>query len=402
MEKKDFKVRVLSQTNPNDMVDIFVKSRPSLLHKEGDYIVDNLGEPFTIEEYKEKLVDFDLSLSYFETYNLEIESSILIRDFFYSFNSKARWAFTHRNGMPETLYSSSECYNEKEQKMYENFESKIKEWKDGEIDFDTARQEMPLSLSTMWHIQLSAKEIVRILGYLHYYIGETQMFHVIWTEFSKIIPRWIHLLRKYDHDSYTEGYSEPIITRKIGFNLYAQLIRHEDVYVSGIGEFLKQYNSTKFNPANRKCKSLINVAISVSEQRWRQIIKTRTAWFSMTDNWGDRNSWSIFLKDYITGDLHNDIPYLKYFDESGEFDDSSIRAYAIDDNLRVRKGKTPYFPDAFALESRDIILERIKARGDNPLFQDYLQIFDKGFINDNPENPLRKKWEELRSVPQET
>ena len=401
MEKKDFSVKVLSRTNSYDMIDIFVKSRPSLLHTEGYHIIDNLGNSSTFQEYKERLIDFDLSLSYFETYNLEIESSILIRDFFYSFNSKARWAFTHRNGMPETLYSSSECYNEKEQEMYENFEEKIKEWEGGEIDFDTARQEMPLSLSTMWHIQLSAKEIVRILGFLHYYTGESQMFHIIWTEFSRIIPRWIHLLKKYDYDSYTEGYCEPKIHKSIGFNLYAQLIRHEDVYVSGIGKFLRDY-TTHFLPSRRKCKSQISVSISVSDERWRQIIKTRTAWFSMTDNWGDPNSWSTFLQDYITGDLKEDKRYLKYFDDMGRFDDSSIRSYSIDDNLRVRKGKTPYFPDAFALESRDIVLQRIESRGDNPLFQDYLQIFDHGYIHDNPDNPLRRKWGEVQGVHQTT
>lgn len=398
MLKKDFSVKILSETRKWDMTDIFVKSRPQLLKMDGTDVYDNLGNVTSIFDYNKKLIDFDLSLSYFPVYNLEVESSILFRDYFYSFNTLGRWAFTHRNGMPEELYSSSEVYNEDEEGIYKEFKEKIKEWESGEIDFDTARGYMPLSLSTRWHISISAKMLMRVLGQLHSEIGNCDTFRIIWTEFATLFPEFIHLVGKYDYPNITEGYFPPTITKRIGFNLYAQLIRHEDVYVTGIGSFLDDYLKIfKINSPtpSRTCNAPINVSISVPEKRWRDIIKTRTAWFSMTDNWGDENSWSIFLKDYITGDLQKDKPYLKYFDDNGNFDGSSISSYSIDDNLRVRSGKTPYFPDAFALESRKIVLDRIASRGDNPLFQDYLQIFDKGYVRDNPENELRVKWESL-------
>ena len=397
MLKKEFSVKVLSSTDEKDMVKVFQLSRPQLLHYQDGWITDSEGNILGSDlSYLKKLIDFDLSLSYFPVYNLSIESSILIRDFFYSFNTLGRWAFTHRNGMPKLLYSSSEVYDQDEEETYNIFRSKIDEYKSDEIDFDTARGYMPLSLSTQWSISISMKELIRILGYLHSYIGECETFHIIWLGFMRGIPsfsRWSHLIAKYDYDSFTD-YSLNLITHKdIGFNLYAQLIRHEGVYASGIGEFLIDYLDTR---ANNICSSPIKVDVYASPKRWREVLKVRTAWFSMTDNWGDPNSWSIFLKDVLTGDLDTDKPYIKYFNDLGRFDDSSIKSYSIDDNLRVRRGKTPYFPDAFALQSRKIIEDRIKARGDNPLFQDYLQIFDK-YCTDDPDNELRKKWEEIQN-----
>ena len=46
-------------------------------------------------------------------------------------------------------------------------------------------------------------------------------------------------------------------------------------------------------------------------------------------------------------------------------------------------------------QTRKIVEQRIERYGTNPLMEDYLQIFDKGYVKDNPENPKRVKWEEL-------
>ena len=392
---KKFNVTVLSSTPETDMIEVFRLSRPSLLHTHDGIVSDNLGNSWTYDEYLGKLIDFDLSLSYFPVYTLSIESSILIRDFFYTFNTPARWAFTHRNGMPEKLYASEEVYSELDKPLYEEFERKIQQWRRDEIDFDTARGYMPLSLSTQWSISLSIKALMRILGFLHYIVGDNQLFHTIWLEFYNKIPnfgKWSKLIKKYEYDSFLSSYDSAKVKEEIGFNLYAQLIRHEDIYVTGIDDFINNFLVNRGT-----CSSHIKVKVHCSNIRWMEILKVRTAWFSMTDNWGDPNSWSIFLDHFLTGNLEDDKAYIKYFDDKGRFDDSSIKAYSIDDNLRVRKGKNPYYPDAFALEDPSILEERIRDRGLNPLFKDYRQIFTKGYVRNNPDNELRRKWYALRA-----
>ena len=202
---KKFNVTVLSATPETDMIEVFRLSRPSLLHTHNGIVSDNLGNSWTYDEYLGKLIDFDLSLSYFPVYTLSVESSILIRDFFYTFNTPGRWAFTHRNGMPEKLYVSEEVYSELDKPLYEEFEKKIQQWRRDEIDFDTARGYMPLSLSTQWSISLSIKALMRILGFLHYIVGDNQLFHTIWLEFYNKIPnfgRWSKLIKKYEYDSF--------------------------------------------------------------------------------------------------------------------------------------------------------------------------------------------------------
>ena len=117
----------------------------------------------------------------------------------------------------------------------------------------------------------------------------------------------------------------------------------------------------------------------------------------MTDNWDSPNSWGVFLKDYITGNLQADTPYLKYFKPNGEFDPSSVLSYANETSIRVRKGNKTQLPDAFVLQDKEILMERICRVGINPLLNDYLQMFASGYVIDNPKNSERLRWEELES-----
>ena len=204
------------------------------------------------------------------------------------------------------------------------------------------------------------------------------------------------MIGKYSNPCFSEYITPSSDSTKmeIGSVLFSQLIRHEGVYVTGYADFMKRVFENPGEVWN--CSATFPVSIRfVSEERLMQIMKVRTSWFAVTDRWDDPNSWSAILKKYITGNLSRDKKYLHYFGDRGQFDPSTISQYSIDDNLRLHKGYKAYLPDAFALESRDLVLERIRRFGDTPLLQDYLQMFDYGYVQDNPSNPLRRKWEEV-------
>ena len=399
-----FSVKLISHTD--NMIPVWVKSRDQFLSIEGDKVFDSTkNEYHLISDFKRDLIKMDISISYFDHITLEVTSSLLTRDLFYSFYGiiDGEWAKTHRLGNPTELTASDDIYDSDiDDKFYSIYQSWIDKFESGEeTNFDTCRDYRPLTFSTTWMMTLCTKNLIKILSKIKQYLPESYSSKII-SEFSKIptIKDFLINIDRYTREdaripTLLSNVNSPILDTEIGSILYSQFIRHEGMRVSGILEFANEVLSGK----KRSSNDLIHIKVESTEARLKEILKLRTSWFAMTDNIHSKNTWGYFLENILTGDLEKDKPYLYYFDSEGNLDKSKITQFSIDDNLRIRKegkSKLAYLPDAIALESRDLVIERIEKFGNSKLNQDYLQMFDKGYIKDNPTNPLRLQWESTK------
>lgn len=416
--RRDMEVRVVSCTSDFDIVKAWVASRSQFLS-----IVDIDGEPHvrdctssvltSVNDYARNLIKMDLGFNYFAHITLRIKSSILLREFFYSFPEyRGKWAETARYSNPDVLDISSEAADlfDNEELARREYIQAVSDYENHKTDqFDKTREKMPLSTQRMFQISLPIKMLMRILGQLHYICQKSSnprligMWRKVWLAFSEVkeLQNWLPLIGKYS------GYDKEMSLElkeegqfKVGMVLYSQLIRHEGIKVSGFENFLLDKNLSSME--NPNCKATLPIHIDDPNDRMIEIVRLRTSWFAVTDgDWGSEdasNTWGCILKKYIKGDFNKNKKYLKYFkkvDDTYVFDPDSVEEYSLDDDLRLHKGYNAYFPDAFALESRKIVEDRIKRYGMNPLMKCYLIMFDCGYVKDNPDNPKRKKWEEL-------
>ena len=410
---RPMKVEVISITPPEEVVRVWTNSRPDILSIEDGEVKDLASGKYTpISEYLNQLIDMNLSNLYFANVTLLVTSSLLTREFFYHFDSYlAQWAKTNRNGIDETkMCFSSEAYDPKldKPKIFE-FHDRMRKFRLGELkNFDDVKATLPLSFQTTWQMSLPIKLLMRILGYMFHCFGHCQFTHEVWWAFDSVpqLRPYMKLIGKYcdyqdpmfpsiEAEEAHESGNRITISKKIGMTVFSHLIRHEGLHIGGFISAMRKYlNGT----APRTGDELtFQCSISTVKERWIEIIRLRTSWFAMTDNWDSPNSWGVFLKGYITGNLQADKPYLKYFKPNGEFDPSSVMSYANETSIRVRKGNKTQLPDAFVLQDKEILMERICRVGLNPLLNDYLQMFASGYVIDNPKNPERLRWEELES-----
>lgn len=411
---KPLSVRVLSITPKREVVRTWVDSRPWFLsfvtRDEVEHVYDNTNHTFTpVDEYFDKLLKQDMAYMYFSNVTLEIHGSILLRDFFYQFNFEGKWAKTNRYVVPEEFSSSSEIpMDSYEESLYEEYLSATDRFNRGEItDLDKLRTKMPLSFRTSWQMSMTVKYLVRILGYMIRNLGVNQFTTEVWSAFASCpeLEPYLSLIGKYhlyddpllpsvnaEERMSDERYCNLTWSDRIGCTLFSHVIRHEGVKVGGFTAFVKSYISN--DPTiDRTVNATFPVSFTVDKKRWKEILKIRTAWFALVRDFSDCNNWGWILKDYLNGDLEHDKKYLKYFDDKGNFLPEQVHSYSMDEDLKVRKGSRGQLPDAFALESRKILMERVEDQGMNPLLSDYLQMFDNGYVKDNPENTLRKRWE---------
>lgn len=412
IDTKDMSVEVISCTSNLDIVKAWVASRSQFLSIDDGRVYDKTSDTYTdVDKYAEKLIKMDLGFNYFANITLRINASILFREYMYSFSDyRGKWAETARYSNPNELNLSSEAvalFDEicNTDAVVENYLQAVEKYESGENkQFDNTRELMPIFTQRMFQISLPVKLLIRILGHFKYLAsmapGLNEMWKKIWLAFAKVpeLEHWLPLIRKYSvkDNEMSLGYTVKLETTRIGFVLYSQLIRHEGIRVRGLDNFLVKLGQGDYIPTG-DCTQELEVSIEDPNDRMVDILRLRTSWFAVTDgDWSSKNTWGALLKNYITGDLKYDKKYLKYFDKSTEeFLPSSVDSYSLDDDLRLHKGYDAYFPDAFSLQSRKIVEQRIERYGMNPLMKDYLQMFDEGYVKDNPNNSKRKKWEEL-------
>lgn len=404
----------------------WVDSRSKFLKIKGNKVFNKMTkEVWSKDEYLKDVIKMDLAFNYFETAIFKMTTSVLIRDFFYTFQEyKGKWATTQRYSTQTEMVCSSECSDlPNNSKAFELFIKATNDYNSAESkgNFDMVRELMPLSYQVNWQCSMPIKQFIKYLGVLLKLVGPESK---IWTEMYGAcyqVPElrsWLEFIPKYlgcdEHNTYSiencyKLYSEDSRGLKstmqklydnignVGSVLYSQLIRHEDTYVLGYPEFIKSLNHR--TGAIPNCKLEFPILLRQSPQRKMEMLRVRTEWFAVTDDWDSTNTWAKILKHYIPkGSQLKDCKHLfMMFDSDGNWDDSQVGKHDVDDSLRLYKGYNAYFPNAFQLESRKILDDRIARYGMNPLLDLYCQMFDQGYVKDNPNNKDRLKWEALNN-----
>lgn len=370
-----------------------------------------------IDHYIKDVMKMDLAFNYFQNATFKLKTSVLLRDFFYTFNEvKGKWATTQRYSTEKTMRCSSEAYIEgRTEAAFALFEDMTNKFNSGEItQFDQVRECMPEAFQVSYQFSCPVKQFIKMCSALLYAVGEQSE---IWREFyaslyeglkAVNLDHWLDNIQKYTDTDECHKYwlnpfendvfdtsSDTFFTKlEVGPVLYSQMIRHEGMDVVGYFDFLSKY---KTNSEYDNCKAKFPIKFHCSKSRLLQIIKTRTEWFAVYDDWESHNTWAAVLKKFIPegAKLEDYKKYLKVFDSNGNYDPILAGVHDIDDSLRLHKGYKAYLPNALVLESRNIVLERIKRYGNNPVTNLYLQMFDQGIVKDNPDNVYRKKWESL-------
>ena len=126
-------VDVISVTPPEEVVKVWVNSRPDILEMSYDYdkVYDKAsGKRYTVDEYLELLVKMNLSNLYFANVTCNVRSSLLVREYFYHFdNYIAQWAKTNRNGIDEeNLIASDEAFSKEDIPYYDKLYYMLKEF----------------------------------------------------------------------------------------------------------------------------------------------------------------------------------------------------------------------------------------------------------------------------------
>lgn len=389
-------------------LDTWIKSRRMFMKKVGPFVINTRTKEIrTIKSVTDELRSADLSYNYFAVARFNINSSLLLREFFYTFiESKANWATTQRFGFEfeDDKISEETLWIPNMERALMEFKAKKEEYlADKSIPFESVRDKMPLGYSVNWQCMMPIKQFMIYLSAFARLFGITsKIWETVYTACykNKDLRPWLNLIPKYMYTPEVSSYfTHTSKTTEIGYSLYSQLIRHEGVKVIGFFDFLKSLQESNDESLLPIRERTFEVSISADPERINQIVRIRTDWFAMTDNWNDKNSWGRILSLYLVDEPHlfRNKEFLSCFDKDANFLPNSFGTHGLDDNLRIAKGYKTNLPNPFILESHAIVEERIKRSGMNPLYKIYLQLFDDGYVKDNPNNELRKKWEELQN-----
>lgn len=435
IEVLPFKIEV-EASNKYSMVDSWTKSRPHLFSvvkngtssqlEETDLVVFSKGteseESWLVNEYYDKLAEMDLALGYSQVCTFTIRSSTALREFFYQFDEKARWAQTSRQGIPNIRLASSELIDDINPKVlsdtYKRFIDNELLWKDGKLNYDKFRESMPLSFPVTYQLTTSVKQFVKYLSILYKYLRNK--LPSMWEEIYQVcyntdlLRPWLKNIYKYINcDESKLYYSTKDLSGdseflhcnrvykplgKIGKVLYSQLIRHEGIYTLGYINFLENLSKS----TNPICGTTFEVAIHYSsDERFHEILKKRCRYFASNTTEDDPNSWLFITKRYVnydkdgSVDLDKNKHLFEWFDEEGTFHPEILGKYDTDEDSKLRSGYNIYLPDAFSLQWRSVAVMRMKMEGESFLNKLFIQHFDKGYVSDNPNNPRRLLWMKL-------
>lgn len=423
-EIKEPKVELSSVTPDLDILKTWVDSRSKFLeiklendrniiyNHETNEVVDN-----DLQHYLKDVMKMDLAFNYFQNAIFKLKTSVLLRDFFYTFNEvKGKWATTQRYSTQKTMVASSEAAYDKKKtdKAFEEFIDFTNKYNNGEIEqFDHVRERMPLAYQVDYQFSCPIKQFIKMCSALLVIVGETSP---IWREFypalyaNEVLRPWLDNIAKYTNTDECHKYSkvdndmfdDDLIVEHfhhvtVGPVLYSQLIRHEGVTAIGYPEFMKKFMT---DDKVYNCCAPFDLSFYCSKSRLLQIIRTRTEWFAVYDDWNSCNTWAAILKNFIPegADIDEYKKYFKVFNDKGEYDVSLAGVHDVDDSLRLHKGYNAYLPNALVLEDKSIVEERIRRYGHNPVTDMYLQMFEKGYVKDNPDNVYRKKWNEIKGA----
>ena len=353
----------------------WIHSRPGFDHSEIDM---------------EKIGSMDMSLNSLCMLTFEVTSSVLFRDFLFSVRPIFVWARSSRSAplTTDNLNISYEfgitgaAYISKTLSM-------IAEG----IPQDIARENLPISLSTSYTISMDFRTVCGLIKTIKKL--DSKMYDIYGKKFVdeiKIIPGFKDNTVGVFYDNYLLTDDELSFngTKQIGDILYgsyhmkyclaSQFLRQSNSKVkTSIWNRIKNIGYMKEGDVRQKDK--VKVAFYTSVDSYDKLMRLRSHWFA---DWS-KDMWGNIVGDYVS---EMDIYTFWEFIPNGN---GKTDPYYRDMISRVT-GEEHNLPCPIMLEYPQLVYQRLKSHGDNPIIRKYVQLVEAGLIKDNSDNELRRQY----------
>ena len=322
----------------------------------------------------------------------QIKSSMLFRDFIFTLRPLMCWAMSSRD-VPFTKDNIT-ISDEFESWGQDGIDEAIERVANGEHQ-NQARQSLPMTLSTQFTINLDFRSACGLIKSMKAIDDDLyECYGVLLEEAMKDVPGFEGNQIKSFEKSYLfskdEGFKKPVEKLggmingcyKMNYAMMAQFLRQSHARIkTGIWDNIRRigyFDSAKFYQSDK-----LAVEFYIPDADYSRLMSVRSHWFAdwATDMWG--GMIGDYTKDMTTEEFFNFIPC-----GNGKPDPFYYHTLKRVDRDDLNE------PCPIALESPKLIAERFEAQGDNPVIQRYIEMAALGLINDNPDNELRKRYEQ--------
>lgn len=340
----------------------------------------------------------DISLNSMLIYTFEIRSSALFRDLIFSVRPINGWALSTRS-MPigwNTITISSEHNPSDECKA--RITKVINAVNRGD-SIDSVRGLLPMSMSTVYTVTIDFRSLVAFLKTLSatspylFFVYGLKLIEAAGIENDYLTTK-VKESTEYYHIRYEERV--PGITRTGGMvigsytmksALASQFLRqHYSKIKTGLWNMLIELTP---NDTRNLCiyqDHPIDVVFYIDHSSYKKLMSMRSHWILdwHEDMWG--GLVGDYVKDMSTEEFWEFIPA-----GGGREDPFFAEAYN-----RVT-GEDPNVPCPIMTEWKGAIHKRKLELGDNIILKKYMDLFDEGFIKDNPDNEHRVKYIQMKT-----
>lgn len=406
----------LDINRPTDFREPFVHNVAEMdrMKDEWRFTRPHLSKVEVDEDFK-RLMKIDLPVKGMRSFILEIQGSILFRDLLYSIRPlTAAWAQSSRI-LPwnqDTMFFSSEFdkIDDWHMKHMQDCMKKVYTGLKNGQSQDQIRQYAPMALSSRFVINIDQRTLFSFLRmlYLHnkflYKTYAPLFYEAINVEEHEVLDmRSADIFDKYaiDDDEYKyvkdqDGWATKIADEFIGIYkmkavLMAQFVRQTQAHIKNelfnmIDDGYTDDGAEASYLSELTLGSDVIVATYVNYKAFVGTMKHRASWFAQFDR-EDNASWSSIVGPYVKDMTPQE--FVKFIGVKNGDDpfkqDLLARVYGLDVNL----------PSPFLIEDPSMIDKRLETQhSDSVIFQKWKEVRDAGLINDNPDNPLRKIYEE--------
>ena len=331
----------------------------------------------------------DLSINSMAMYTYKITSSLLFRDFMLGLRPIHPWARSSR-AVPMTranLQISGELFSDKDDLILDDI---IEMLKDG-MPQDTARENLPMSLSTVFCVTIDHRTMVGFLKTM--FNIDKDLFDCYGKLFIDATPGLEYFWESKTPD-FLDAYIITDDERDMNLKTVGEMTAGcYNMKAALAAQFLRQHNSkiktsfwTKiakegyFNISMQQFNP-VEVVFYSDRNTYRKTMQARSHWLAdwASDMWG--NIVSDYVKDMTLDDFWAFIP-----NGAGKED-----PYKADMMARVNH-EDPNLPCPIMCEWPDLVRQRIEQFGDNDVIRLYLALCNYGYIKDNIDNKYRQQY----------
>ena len=322
----------------------------------------------------------------------QIKSSMLFRDFIFTLRPLMCWAMSSRD-VPFTKENITISDEFKDSWGTNGIEDAIARVASGEHQ-NQARQSLPMTLSTQFTINLdfrSACGLIKSMKAIDENLYNT--YGILFENAMEDVPGFLGNDIKSFEKSYLYSEEEGNVKSisKLGsmvngcyamnYAMMAQFLRQSHARIkTDIWDDIK--NNGYFRAAKRNQSDKVGVEFYIPDADYSRLMSVRSHWFA---DWAP-DMWGTMIEDYTkhmtTEEFWNFIPCGA--GKPDPFHYHTLKRVERDDLNE---------PCPIAIEKPSLILDRCTEQGHNYVVERYAELAAKGYIKDNPNNLLRKRYE---------